>query len=88
MKKENEIEEWEEFDIREGERLVDAFIRNYCNDHQQLRWLRGAFYNEDDKMNTIISWLRLADHTIDRVREETNKRYEEKKKEIIKELRV
>ena len=63
-------EEAREFDIREGEKLADAFIRNYCNDHQKLRWLRGAFLDEYDKMNTMIEWLELADSLITKAYED------------------
>lgn len=56
--------------IGSGEKLTDAFIRNYCNDHQGLRWLRGAFYDEPEKLETIIAWLEYADKLISAMEKE------------------
>jgi hypothetical protein len=70
MKLEKIIRAAKKFDIKKGEKLTDAFIRNYCNSHNDLRWLRGAFFDEEDKLYTIIEWLKLADTLIGKAYED------------------
>lgn len=35
------------------------FIREFCNDHNPpvIRWLRGQFYDETDKIEQILVFL-------------------------------
>ncbi len=75
----NIIEEFEEIEnIVNGNSLADAFIKEYCNDHGKLRWLRGVFFDEDDKMNTIIKWLKFADKKLQQALSQRDKEWEEK----------
>ncbi len=37
---------------------VANFISKYMNDHgSRLRWLRGIFYDEQEKVDTVIEWM-------------------------------
>ena len=54
--------------VEKGEKLRNAFIRHYCNDHnrrQGIRWLRGIFMSEEEKLHTILNWLEYADDLIE-----------------------
>ena len=53
--------------VEDGETLRNAFIRHYCNNHnkrQGIRWLRGIFMSEEEKLHTILNWLQYADDLI------------------------
>ena len=64
-----QIEEIFEEQIRLGghSSLKSAFISEYCNNHDKLRWLRGIFFDEEEQLNTMISWLEFADWKLTQV---------------------
>ena len=64
-----QIEEIFEEQIRLGghSSLKSAFISEYCNNHDKLRWLRGIFFDEEERLNTMISWLEFADWKLTQV---------------------
>jgi hypothetical protein len=38
---------------------TDNFIKKFMNDHNgQPRWLRGIFWNEEEKIENILFWMR------------------------------
>ncbi len=47
---------------KKRESLRKDFINNFCNDHNRsIRWLRGAFFDEKEKLDTILAYLEKAD---------------------------
>jgi hypothetical protein len=64
-------ESWEErFEKAKSEGLQNSFIQGFCNDHGKIRWLRGAFYDEEEKLKTILEYLEIADRLLKEQREE------------------
>jgi hypothetical protein len=63
-------------DKKDGESLRQAFVRQFCN-NGGTRWLRGIFWDEKEKLETVLKWLDYADFLLFK----TSKRYNARVKE-------
>lgn len=42
------------------------FVREYCNDHNgKIRWLRGIFVDEEEKLQTILEYMQHIESKLD-----------------------